>query len=79
MGKQTYFVDVIRPGCERDYEDYWTRGHDRDASGKTLTPEVVADTARIRASNRREAVMLARERHPARPIGHVGKAPRGRR
>jgi len=78
VSKPTYFVDVIYPGRETDYRDFWERGVKCNGAGETLTADLVAFSARIKASNRREAMVLVRAQYPnhkvaARVTRYAGK------
>lgn len=69
MAKPTYLVTVARKGEEERFRDFWERGVRRDAAGEALTAERVGFVEPVRASNRREAMMLVRARFPGHPIG----------
>ena len=56
-------------GCEQDYEVYRDLGRDINDAGESLTPEVVGFVEAVQASNRREAMILARRKYPGYNVG----------
>ena len=76
MTKPVYLVQVARKGRERDFRDFWENGSCRNDAGEALSAGRVGFAAPVRASNRREAMMLVRVRYPDHLVGaHVAKVP----
>lgn len=74
MTKPTYFVKVVRKGRERDFLDFWERGRRQNDAGELLDAELVGFVEPVRASNRREAMVLVRARYPDHRISkRIGK------
>ncbi|ALN91238.1 MULTISPECIES: hypothetical protein [Lysobacter] len=74
MGKPTYYVEVVRAGREQDHHDYWVLGRRAKHSGEPLNAEEVSFVEAVRASNRREAVVLVGRKYPGHAIaGMVAK------
>ncbi|MGH8081812.1 MAG: hypothetical protein ACREP7_14655 [Lysobacter sp.] len=74
MSKPTYYVEVVHSGREQDHHDYWVLGHRANRSGEPLSPESVGFIEAVRASNRREAVVLVKRKYPGHAIaGKIGK------
>lgn len=69
MAKPTYLVTVVRKGQESCFRDFWERRMSHDPAGEPLSAERVGFVEQVRASNRREAVVLARRLHPDHEIG----------
>jgi len=68
MAKPSYRVEVVRKGRERDYFDFWRKGIARNGRGEALSADLVSFVEVVRASNRREAAVLARARHPGHQV-----------
>ncbi|MEW9572307.1 hypothetical protein ABQJ54_11145 [Rhodanobacter sp. Si-c] len=62
MAKATYFVTIIYKGREDDYAEYLGAGC--SLAVDSVDPNAPGFVAAIRASNRREAMILAKREYP---------------
>ncbi|WP_313271650.1 hypothetical protein [Stenotrophomonas sp.] len=69
MAKPTYLVTVVRPGKEALFRDFIRRQPPpKPGDQMPMATEELAFIEPIRASNRREALVLARALHPGLEI-----------
>jgi hypothetical protein len=68
MAKPTFLVMVSREGCEREFDALWERL--RSTADRAMADEMerVGFVEAVRASNRREAMVLVRARYPGHRI-----------
>lgn len=64
MAKETYLLQVINKGREKDYFDFWRKGVQKNAAGEVLGPELVGFGVSQEARDPAEAVALVRRKHP---------------
>ncbi|MEH6417152.1 hypothetical protein [Pseudomonas sp. CGJS7] len=75
MSKPTFYVEVVHAGREQDHHDYWVLGRRASRSGEPLSVEAMSFVEAVRASNRREAMVLVRRKYPGHALaGKVDRA-----
>ena len=68
MSKSIYLVRIARKGYEEDFHALCELGKEFNVAGQALSAELVGFMEQVRASNRREAMVLARARYPGHHV-----------